>query len=69
MSQQTNISCSCCGEDFGPGDRGFSHCDTHAELVPDTILEDITTAIIATTETKSGAESSENKHACNPYGI
>jgi hypothetical protein len=52
MSQQPNISCSQCGQEFGPGDRGFSSCDTHAELVPDTILEDITTAVIATTETK-----------------
>ena len=52
MSQQPNISCSCCGQEFGPGDRGFSHCENHAELVPDTVLEDITTAVIATTETK-----------------
>jgi hypothetical protein len=22
--------CSQCGEEFGPGDSGFSHCDQHA---------------------------------------
>lgn len=25
--QQT--SCSSCGQTFGPGDHGFSHCDRH----------------------------------------
>lgn len=24
-----NTSCSQCGEDFGPGDSGFSHCSDH----------------------------------------
>ena len=52
MNQQPNISCSQCGQEFGQGETGFSSCESHAELVPDTILEDITTAIIATTETK-----------------
>ena len=52
MSHKPNISCSQCGQEFGQGEAGFSSCDTHAELVPDTILEDITTAVIATTETK-----------------
>lgn len=27
--QFENISCSQCGEDFGPGDHGFSHCSDH----------------------------------------
>jgi hypothetical protein len=26
-----NVSCSQCGNDFGPGDSGFSHCHDHAE--------------------------------------
>lgn len=26
-----NVSCSSCGEDFGPGDHGFSHCENHRE--------------------------------------
>lgn len=24
-----NVSCSQCGEDFGPGDHGFSSCEAH----------------------------------------
>ena len=24
-----NVSCSNCGKDFGPGDHGFSHCESH----------------------------------------
>lgn len=24
-----NVSCSSCGRDFGPGEHGFSHCDSH----------------------------------------
>lgn len=24
-----NVSCSQCGEDFGPGDHGYSHCSDH----------------------------------------
>lgn len=27
-----NVSCSQCGEDFGPGDHGFSHCEHHRDL-------------------------------------
>lgn len=27
-----NVSCSHCGKSFGPGDHGFSHCDSHAGL-------------------------------------
>ena len=26
-----NVSCSQCGQDFGPGNEGFSHCDQHRE--------------------------------------
>jgi hypothetical protein len=26
-----NVSCSQCGQDFGPGDSGFSHCADHAQ--------------------------------------
>jgi hypothetical protein len=29
-----NVSCSHCGRDFGPGDHGFSHCDSHVGLTP-----------------------------------
>jgi hypothetical protein len=25
----SNVSCSQCGRDFGPGDHGFSHCEHH----------------------------------------
>lgn len=28
-----NVACSHCGKSFGPGDHGFSHCDSHAGLV------------------------------------
>ena len=28
-----NVSCSQCGEDFGPGDNGFSHCDDHPRKI------------------------------------
>lgn len=24
-----NVSCSQCGQEFGPGDHGFSHCENH----------------------------------------
>ncbi len=27
-------SCSQCGEEFGPGDHGFSHCENHKHLRP-----------------------------------
>ena len=27
-----NVWCSNCGKDFGPGDHGFSHCDSHKGL-------------------------------------
>lgn len=26
------VFCSSCGESFGPGDSGFSHCESHAGL-------------------------------------
>lgn len=29
----TNVYCSNCGQEFGPGDHGFSHCENHAHLV------------------------------------
>lgn len=25
----TNVQCSQCGGEFGPGDHGFSHCENH----------------------------------------
>lgn len=37
MAQFENVSCSQCGEDFGPGESGFSHCQDH-----DFILRDVT---------------------------
>lgn len=27
------VSCSQCGRDFGPGDHGFSHCDSHRKII------------------------------------
>jgi hypothetical protein len=27
--EEKNISCSQCGQGFGPGDHGFSHCKDH----------------------------------------
>lgn len=29
------VYCSACGQGFGPGDAGFSHCPDHAHLQPD----------------------------------
>ena len=29
--------CSNCGQQFGPGDTGFSHCESHAGLFPVTV--------------------------------
>lgn len=29
MARYENVSCSQCGEDFGPGDHGFSSCKSH----------------------------------------
>ena len=37
-----NISCSNCGLDFGPGNHGFSHCESHKRrgaCVPGNICE------------------------------
>lgn len=28
-----SVSCSQCGCEFGPGDHGFSHCDSHKGMV------------------------------------
>ena len=28
-----NVSCSQCGESFGPGDSGYSHCEDHARTM------------------------------------
>ena len=30
-SRFKNVYCSQCGKDFGPGDHGFSHCQTHRD--------------------------------------
>lgn len=30
-----NVSCSQCGESFGPGDSGFSHCNQHDFILRD----------------------------------
>lgn len=29
-SQFSNVYCSQCGSDFGPGEQGFSDCESHA---------------------------------------
>lgn len=29
-----SVSCSQCGQSFGPGDHGFSHCKNHEHLKP-----------------------------------
>lgn len=34
MPKFDNVFCSSCGEEFGPGDHGFSHCEDHPELKP-----------------------------------
>lgn len=28
-----NVSCSQCGNDFGPGENGFSHCSDHRKII------------------------------------
>lgn len=28
-----NVSCSHCGQDFGPGNEGYSHCQDHQQPV------------------------------------
>ena len=28
------VYCSQCGEGFGPGDHGFSHCESHKGMKP-----------------------------------
>ena len=33
-SKFDNVFCSQCGQGFGPGDHGFSHCDTHRNKTP-----------------------------------
>lgn len=37
-----NVSCSQCGGDFGPGNHGYSHCDTHSNRREITVLADPT---------------------------
>ena len=34
-SRFERVYCSACGQGFGPGDAGFSHCPDHAHLQPD----------------------------------
>lgn len=29
MARFDNVSCSQCGQDFGPGDEGYSYCSVH----------------------------------------
>ena len=29
-----NVFCSQCGQEFGPGDHGFSHCENHKTKMP-----------------------------------
>lgn len=31
MARFANVSCSKCGNSFGPGDNGFSHCEDHGK--------------------------------------
>lgn len=35
MSRFENVSCSQCGEDFGPGESGFSRCQDHDFVLRD----------------------------------
>ena len=35
-----NVSCSQCGQEFGPGDHGFSHCENHMDLTPNVFYPD-----------------------------
>lgn len=32
-----NVSCSQCGQEFGPGDHGFSHCANHRTKRPNAV--------------------------------
>lgn len=32
MPMFSNVYCSNCGREFGPGDHGFSHCENHKHL-------------------------------------
>ena len=34
MARFDNVWCSNCGRDFGPGDHGFSHCESHGGRGP-----------------------------------
>jgi hypothetical protein len=34
-----NVSCSQCGNCFGPGDEGYSHCSDHVKDAAEDLLE------------------------------
>jgi len=42
-----NVSCSQCGQDFGPGDNGFSHCKNHRGLTPNAQVTGASPALMA----------------------
>jgi len=37
MNKFQSVSCSQCGESFGPGNHGFSHCQNHEGKTPEVI--------------------------------
>jgi len=42
MARFPNVSCSQCGQDFGPGDYGFSFCASHAVVAKGQAITDPT---------------------------
>lgn len=41
MSKFNNVSCSQCGEDFGPGEGGFSRCQDHDFILRDSRSKEV----------------------------
>jgi hypothetical protein len=41
MARYTVTYCSSCGEAFGPGDHGYSHCQNHEARRPLTAREEV----------------------------
>lgn len=39
MVRFQNVFCSQCGQDFGPGEHGFSHCENHPGWKRDRMLK------------------------------
>lgn len=52
----SNVSCSQRGRDFGPGDHGFSHCESHSPTMDEKTLEALRGSIAKWEKIVAGSE-------------